>query len=365
MRIDFNDYNIDTFNKKEVVFCGIDAFLITPENIKSKFTQHNKILRSSIWTKKGVLLSASFPKFKNAGEDPENFPMPESLEDCKVIVKEDGSTMIVDYVNDQLSMRTRGTSTYKTLHNNLDFDFVINKYPLIGVVARNNPNHTLLFEIVTPNQKIVLDYGDEPDVILIGAIDKKDYSLAPQEHLDNLAQAMGVKRPEYYNFNTLEEIFEFCNTNKTIEGFCLYFNEGQSIVKVKTDYYLSLHKVLFGLRTIENVVDLFLDSTHRFTQYEDFYNWVKVTLDYEVAERIKDEMEAICEAHNNVLAKIAKVQAVVFAHSGEEFTRKDRALEYQKRWSDWRLRIAFLLSDKKGIDDKNLKYALMNELQFA
>jgi len=363
MKIKFNDYNLEGFNKKEVLFCGIEAILITPDDIKSKFTQDNKIFRSSIWSRDGELLSASFPKFKNAGEDPDNFPMPKSLDGVGIVTKIDGSTCIVDFVNGEFSMRTRGVSSYLTQANYKDFEFCIEKYPKIKASIMNNPDYSFIFEIVTPNQKIVLDYGPEPDVILIGAIDKNQYWIVEQRYLDNLAEAIGVKRPEYHNFDSFEDIYEFCKINRTIEGFCLYFNNGQSIVKVKTDFYLALHRLFSGMKTIGNVIDVFL-TTPRFTKYSDFYEFICVNMDFELAERCKDDILKVVVAYCKVLEKIEMIKNVINNVRGDSFTRKEQALDIMQHYGgDIRQKIAFLLLDDKPIPDNILKMFIEHELQ--
>ena len=63
MRIDLSTIDAEQFQIKPGIFCGLDAILVIPNHIGTKFTQANKIFSSSIWSKTGELLSASFPKF--------------------------------------------------------------------------------------------------------------------------------------------------------------------------------------------------------------------------------------------------------------------------------------------------------------
>ena len=188
MKINFNDYDLENFLIKEGTFCGIPCKLIQPNHIGTKFTQKNKIFRSSLWDLEGNLISAGFPKFVNFGENPENFPVPTSLNNCKILEKIDGSLCICDYVNGHFSSRTRGTFEYKQLENYKDFEYCFQNNPNIEKWIKSNSNYTLLFEITTPNMKIVIDYGDIPQLRLIGCVNKDDYSLLNQYQLDVIGE---------------------------------------------------------------------------------------------------------------------------------------------------------------------------------
>ena len=104
MQINFSDYDLSEFIVKEDLFCGIPAKLIIPNHIGTKFNQKNKIFRSSIWDLNGKLLSASYPKFVNMFENPDNFPFYDDGEHI-FVDKIDGSTGIFDWINFQLSIR--------------------------------------------------------------------------------------------------------------------------------------------------------------------------------------------------------------------------------------------------------------------
>ena len=128
MRVNFDNYDLTDFLIKEgVSFGGLYAKLIQPNHIGTKFTQKNKIFRSSIWSDAGELLSASYPKFVNFGENPAEFPVPLSIDGWTFVEKIDGSACIVDYVNDNFSARTRGTFTYEGMENVDDFNFAFEK----------------------------------------------------------------------------------------------------------------------------------------------------------------------------------------------------------------------------------------------
>ena len=172
MRIDLQKINKDFFNIKEGIVNGGEVYLITPHDITSKWTKETLNLRSLMVDKNGFIVSHSFKKFFNAGEKPNLYPNPDNFKDWILEDKIDGSLAICDWIFDKFNCRTRGTLSYKTLENAADFDHCFEKYPAIIDVCRANPDDTQLFEITTPNNQIVLNYGDKPDLTYLGFIHK-------------------------------------------------------------------------------------------------------------------------------------------------------------------------------------------------
>lgn len=298
MKTDLKNYDLTDFILKEDMFCGTFATLIIPKNIGCKWTQKNKIFRSSIWDFEGNLISASLPKFVNFSENPEHFPVPNTLNNCKIIDKIDGSLCIIDYYNNQFSMRTRGTLSLDSTENVTDFYECIKKYPLLKEWLIKNNNYSLLCEITTPNQKIVLDYGNEPDFWLIGTVDKTDYSLMTQENLDSLSKLIGVKRPEYYKFTSMDNLLESVKKLTNKEGCCLYSNNDQTIHKVKALQYLKCH-AFKGNATFENTIEMFFELD--MPSYQDFETKIIEKFDYECYQMVRGYISTICDGYKEVL----------------------------------------------------------------
>lgn len=356
MLINFDNYDLTDFNKKLVKFCDQDAWLIYPNEIGVKWTQKNKIFRSSIWSLSGELLSAGFPKFTNVGENPENFPIPNSLDGSKIISKEDGSLMIVDFHNYRINVRTRGTVSYKTLDNFKDFEFVLNKYPEIERLSRDVQEKTWLFEIVSPNQKIVLNYGDEPDCFLIGAINKEDYSLTKQRVLDGFADLRFLKRPAYYSFSDLDSLVGFFKTATKIEGCCIYSNNDQVIHKFKTDYYIRLHRIKDSFRSFKFILEWYVSAGC--PTPEAAHEIISNTIDFEVAEDIKPDIIKLSGAA--IKMNLIFNELRLFIESIRDLDRKSQAvliIENYKGFSG----AAFTLLDNKEIEEKQ-KIKILNSL---
>jgi RNA ligase len=360
MKINLADINREQFIFKEGEFCSIPAILVGPAHIGCKWTQQNKHLRSSIWSLDGELLSAGFKKFVNLGENPENFPVPQNLENTDLIDKIDGSCCIVDSYKFQVSMRTRGTFSYITQKNFADFELCLEKYPNIQRLARQHPIISWIYEIVTPNNQIILRYP-EVDMILIGAITKTDYRLLSQQALDEIANTHNFKRPKRYNFTSLNSLCDYVKDAKGIEGCCLYSNNGQEIHKLKSQEYLFKHRLKDELRNPERVLDLWLNTGK--LGFIEFVDYITNNFDCEIYESVKEEVIKITTA-------AIKVQNVLFLAKSfinvirEYPTRKEQALAITESYKHQNMcGIMFNLLDNKEITDNMYKQLMQQNME--
>jgi len=362
MQINFNDFDLENFLVREDNFCGIPAKLIQPNHIGTKFNQNNKIFRSSIWDLNGNLLSASYPKFVNFGENPENFPVPSNINGCHILTKLDGSCVIVDYVNGQLSARTRGTFSYKTLNNFYDYEQAIQQIPAIESWLKNNSQYSLLFEITTPNNKIVINYGNEVKLWLTGCVDKTNYSLMTQTQLDSLGVELGVSRPETYTFDSIQDLLVSVDKWEGKEGVCIYSKDGQEIHKVKAAKYLLLHYMKSEMSSIEKVMDVWLSQNR--PSYNDFYNYIATTFDFEIAETARGFISQICDGWKEV----EKIEAGMKKFLSEQVlnlpTRKLQAVVITQSYGNTnRSSFLFKLLDGKSLEKEDYKKLLFQVLK--
>lgn len=355
MKISFADYDFTDFNVKEGVFCGIPAKLITPQQ-EAKFTQQNKIFRSSIWDLEGNLLSGSYPKFVNYLQDVDNFPVPKSFDGTQLISKIDGSCMIVDYFNGQLNSRSRGTFSSDQLDNAADFKYVLNKYPNIETLAKRVSMASFLFEIVTPNQRIVIDYGPEIDIFLTGVVLKGIYNLAEQKSLDDIARYLEVKRPEYADFRSLDELSLYLENAKDIEGFCLYSRHGQVIHKLKAQAYLISHRLKSDIASLDKVIDLYLELNK--PTFEEFSNFIKLKFDFELFKVAEANLRQACSSGEKAAKVLAEIGEFVKGLSPAEnpSQKKESALKIIEKYKQVGLEsYAFSLYNKQDISTRMFK----------
>lgn len=322
MKIDLNTIDRENFTVKEVQFAGQKAFLVNPNHIGAKWDSQNLIFRSSIWSESGELLSCGFLKFFNATEKPEIDPLPASLRGARVLEKLDGSLGIFDFVNGEFSSRTRGTENSNRLENAADFEEIKGRYDIRGFLEQN-PHLSLLCEITSPRQRIVIDYGDTPEAYLIGLVDKRDYSYLSQDEVEKVAAKLGMPRPRSYNFNSIEEITAGLQTLKGIEGYCLYYGDDQKIRKFKAEFYLTLHRLKSEISNQEKLCELYINIGR--PSFADFQKYLNDAFDWEIAQMAYGDCSRICDANRSVEAIVEGMRAVVARVQGRP--RKDQAIE--------------------------------------
>lgn len=350
MRIDLASIDREQFSLKEDVFCGVPAILVTPALQGTQWTQANKHLRSSIWSLDGELLSAGLPKFTNAGENPEHFPMPTSLDNAVMVEKIDGSLAVFDYANGQFSCRSRGTFSYVTLDNATDWTHCIAKYPLIQSWCCCHPDHSLLCEITSPNQRIIIDYGEEPDLTLIGVVNKTDYSLWSQKRLDIVATDLNLRRPRYFSFSSLDHLLSDVKTWEGLEGCVIYSGNDQVLHKAKADSYLRKHR--FKERaTLPNTLDIWMAQGK--PNLPIFKEALLRDFDHECYSMVETYAMEITSAAEQVNGRLQSTRD--FVEPFRSVARRDAAITIQERIRAPYQGPAFTYLSGREIDDKQYR----------
>jgi hypothetical protein len=302
---------------------GDDVVLITPAHMGTEWTKDNLIYRSSMWTypdKRPV--SLGLKKFFNWGEKPELAPLPESLDGSILIAKIDGSLLAVSKHNGELITRTRGTFDANVFDNGSELSILIKKYPFaFDNKLINSEQYTVIYEWVSPNNIIVLKYGDEPDIYLTAIVNHKDYSYMSQDGLDNYANKWGVKRPNQFFYSDINSMLESIKILKNQEGICLYYNKGQDILKVKSANYLMLHRFKSNLSN-NNIVEIYF--TWGKPTYDEFLARIEREFDFECAQMSKEMLNKLYNIIPLVENKINEAKQI--GQKLFNFPRKDAAL---------------------------------------
>jgi hypothetical protein len=217
---------------------------------------------------------------------------------------------------------------------------------------------SILFEWTTPKNIIVIREHETPTLTLVGVASHDVYETyyAGQEWLDDFAKVYGLTRPEKYEYNSIEECILDVSAWKGKEGVVLYSPNGQTLKKIKASLYCELHKIATGMRTISNVLDVFMESP-RFVEYQDFYNFLCNSLDFEIAERVKDDIAKITEAYGKFIHSVNTIERAM-GYISKLDSRKKQAMAIQEHWDGWMVPVSFSLLDNKPIDDKLVKKSM-------
>lgn len=293
------------FKKYEHDFCGVPSYLIIPE-IDAKWNKHNLFYRSLIVSKENnEVLSSGFPKFFNYGEKPECYPNPESYKDWNIQEKLDGSLVICDYINGKFSMRTRGTASYITQPNFKDFELLLEKHPLIEDFLKQNQHLSLLLEIVTPNNVIVIRPSDI-EFYLLSAINKVPLQVVFKKNIDEISKKINIPQPKIYNFDNLTNTVEIVKKWKGKEGIVISYNEDKNRVKIKSDWYCWIHKIKSQLNSEDNLIEFYVDEN--LPNYKKFYETIERNFDWELAEQMKGPISRLCDAGERVFQIVEKMK---------------------------------------------------------
>ena len=362
MKIDIQKVDLTQFMVHEHSLNGEIVYLIQPQHIGTKWTQDNKHMRSVVVNYAGEVISAGFPKFTNWGENPDHFPVPNSLKHCTVVEKLDGSLLIVSKYNGQYILRTRGTVDASTLANGHELE--IFKNTILSKLADNNDtwDYSVLFEWLSPINKIVLNYGDEPSWRLIGFINHINYSLAQQDMLDAMAKKYGFDRPPTYTFSSVEDLLKDVDQWRGKEGVVVYSKNDQMLHKVKGAWYLALHHMKSELSNIEKVIDVWLEQG--MPDYQTFYNYIFTTFDYELAEQCRGMISRICDAKKEVDLIVSGMNDFVNNRLKTLPTRKLQAEQVISAYGNTnRASFLFKLLDGKSLGKEEYKKLLFQVLK--
>jgi hypothetical protein len=361
MKIDLHSIDTESFYVNEHILNGEQVFLVIPKQMGCNWNKDNLHFRSSVWDFTGNLVSASYPKFFNFGEKPDLSPLPKNLNGSTVVTKIDGSTIIVSKNKGHFIIRSRGTIDAYTLTTGIEMDILKEKYPKLFQMDSHLEtwDYSVITEYISPTNQIVIKY-DEVDFILTGLVFHKDYSLMTQDALNHLAYSLDMKRPEIFTFNTVEDLLSNVEKWQDKEGVVLYCKDGQQLLKIKAAKYLFLHKMKSELSSIEKVVDVWISQGY--PSYQDFYNYILTTFDYELAEYVRGSISNISDGYKEVLKIVSHMKSFVEPLKG--LPRKDAALKILSAYGETnRKSFCFNLLDGKELDGEAVKKLMFQVLK--
>lgn len=262
----------------------------------SQKTQYERMWNEETLSCRGLVLDSlgnvvarPFKKFFNLSEVEGEIPdLP-----FEVFEKMDGSLGIFFWYNGNPIFASRGSFTSDQskvgweILKGMDYENL-----KIGV--------TYLFEIIYPENRIVVDYGDTEKLVLLGAIETSTGEEIPYSGIgENLERFELVRK-----WANKKSISELAKENDLIrEGYVLRFSNGYR-VKVKFEEYCRLHKIITNVSNIDIWEKLkdglplneILDKVP-----DEFYGWVKNT-----ENRLREEFQDTLGDSEKILYSIRK-----------------------------------------------------------
>lgn len=230
--------------------------------------------RGLIFDAEGTVVARPFRKFWNYGQVE---PSADSSL-LSVAEKMDGSLGILYWDGKEPHVATRGSFTSdQALWAS---EYLRNYADDARMLRASAPTVTWLFEIIYPDNRVVVDYGGEQGLWLIGGIDRIQGWDLTEDELDSVAMRLKhIRRPKIYHLYNLEDALAAVKVMTAHqEGLVLRFSDGERY-KVKGDAYLLAHRIMTGCNfkrvltaveqgkyeeMIEGVPDEFLDMVKRY-----------------------------------------------------------------------------------------------------
>jgi len=153
------------------------------------------------------------------------------------------------------------------------------------------------------------------------------------------------------------------------EGICMYYNNEQDILKIKSAHYLFLHRAKSEISSIDKVIDVYIDwfmdrhtLSHEPTGYPEFFEYLKEKFDYEIATMAIGHASRICDA----MKEVHEIMKALFDYGIVRINipRKIAAQQILQAYgSTGRAAIVFKVLDRKVIGADEYKKILYQVLK--
>lgn len=300
----------------------------------SHWTDATRKCRGLIVDNNRNIVAFCMPKFFNKSEHDVAKPYAVTLPDepVRIFDKMDGSMGTIYWYEGQWRVATKGSF--------LSDQAVIATEMLRSRETRYlNTSMTYVVEIIYPNNRIVVDYGERQDLVLLTSYDSDGTEvLRPVEW-----GGLGFSYVEEINLMTVNADWRTLTEAETdgteFEGYVVRFQSGLR-AKMKFDNYLALHKILTNCteRTIWEALYKKEDLTKfRENVPDEFDTWVE-----NIVDSIHQDVSSLKYQAENHFMNIVKQVGVA--------DRRLFALEASKLYSPYKSAM-FLLYDGKSLRD--------------
>lgn len=205
---------------------------------EKKWDEITLSMRGTILDAEGNLIAKGFDKFFNM-EELTSIPN----EPFEVFEKMDGSLGILFYYSGEWILCTRGSFTSEQAIKGMEI--FKQKYDLkeLGIM------YTYLFEIIYPENRIVIDYNGEEKLTLLtiyNILSEREISYyGLQSHSKQIGCDLVTKYDGMKDYKTLKSLVE-----NNHEGFVIKFESGLRM-KIKGEDYVRLHKLMTNFSNVD------------------------------------------------------------------------------------------------------------------
>jgi RNA ligase len=191
------------------------------------------------------------------------------------------------------------------------------------------PDKTYLFEIIYPENRIVVDYGEHKGLTLLDVIDNET-GFSDTDEFDNCDWPDKVVRHPIPGFDSGQVV----DIPKGGEGFVFLWPTRNFRTKMKSAEYVEIHRLVSNLSEKSVWEALVAGKT---------LDQIKVGLPEEFHQFIDDAHDEIT---HNAITLVGQTKAIFFKHHKEGMSRKDFALSIKD--SAYK-KYLFLMLDNKPV----------------
>jgi len=285
---------------------------------RTNWTPLTKLCRGLVYdTQTGEVLARGFEKFFNldelasVGEQLPNLPY-------EVFEKVDGSLIMYSFHPTLNTGIVNSVGSFESDQAKKATELLDTKYKhrliSLAVFSKHKPgNWTFIFELIYPENKIVVDYGEREELVLLAIKEADSGEEVDYETLKNLWIPVTTRYDVNLDYLKEHQAIEFGNC----EGFVVKFSNNYR-VKIKYDEYVRLHKIVTEFHD-KDVLQMLRDHSDLNTKIanipDELYQHIQtlVTQYTEYYQRIEYE----------TVAEYQRILSILPA----DYVRKDFALE--------------------------------------
>ncbi len=275
--------------------------------------KYTSMCRGLITDSSGEIVARPFKKFFNWGEDlsisiPINMPI--------ISEKMDGSLGVQYYDGDNVLIATRGNFDSEQARWATGYMSLVMKLKKSDFL----PNKTYLWEIIYPENRIVVDYKGREDLILLAIIDNETGDETFRS-VEDEAKRLEVSCAPRIKAKSIEEIVESTKTlSGNEEGYVFHWPHHDNLrIKVKGKEYVRLHKLLteFSTKSLWETLKVKASLNEVLDRVPDeFYDWVR-----QEEDKLIKEYDKLFNAATDAYKKVMTLS-----------TRKEQAIEIKKNY---------------------------------
>jgi RNA ligase len=314
-------------------------------HIQGNWNDVNRQCRGIIFRDDGTVVARPFSKFFNLNElpetEPRNLPWREGIE---VYEKLDGSCG-TGYRKETWDAGI-GTHTkwFIATPGSMESDQAVEGTAMLGMYNLEfmPQNCTPVFEIIYPDNRIVVDYNGFRGLVLLAIFDHNGEEWHPRR-VDSIAEVCGFRRPKVYDIDIRGEIpFE-----DNAEGYVARFGCGTR-VKIKSPAYLRIHRLLDRLSP-KGVIELMQGREYGMTVRQ---------LPDSIAKDFDDIRAHVQGVFNSVLTEVGEKYRDMMETVGQHANRKAYAMWIAENAPQELAGFVFAMMDGKDFDHKIWKLVL-------